>query len=48
MESDPYTALAYRGPGLVAGIMQGLARLLAVDGFASIADAVGVDHRAGQ
>ena len=42
-----YTALAYRGPGLVAGITRGLSRLLAADGFASIADAVGADHRAG-
>ena len=42
-----YTALAYRGPGLIAEITRGLARLLAADGFASIADAVGADHRAG-
>jgi len=40
-----YTALAYRGPGLVAEITRGLARLLAADGFASVADAVGADHR---
>ncbi len=42
-----YTALAYRGPGLIAEITRGLSRLLAADGFASIADAVGADHRAG-
>ena len=41
-----YTALVYRGPRLVGGITHGLARLLAADGFASLADAVGADHRA--
>ena len=41
-----YTALAYRGPRLIGEITQGLARLLAADGFASLADAVGADHRA--
>ena len=41
-----YTALAYRGPGLIGGITQGLARLLAADGFSALADAVGADHRA--
>ena len=40
-----YTALVYRGPRLVGEITQGLARLLAADGFASLADAVGADHR---
>ena len=40
-----YTALVYRGPRLVGEIAQGLARLLAADGFASLADAVGADHR---
>ena len=40
-----YTGLAYRGPGLIGEIAQGLARLLAADGFASLADAVGADHR---
>ena len=43
-----YTALAYRGPGLIAEITRGLARLLAADGFASLADAIGADHRAGR
>ena len=42
-----YTALAYRGPGLIGEITQGLARLLAADGFASLEQAVGADHRAG-
>ena len=41
-----YTALVYRGPRLVGEITQGLARLLAADGFASLADAIGADHRA--
>ena len=41
-----YTALVYRGPRLVGEITQGLARLLAADGFASVADSVGADHRA--
>ena len=37
----------YRGPRLIGEITQGLARLLAADGFASLAQAVGADHRAG-
>ena len=41
-----YTALVYRGPRLVSEITQGLSRLLAADGFASLSDAVGADHRA--
>ena len=41
-----YTALVYRGPRLVGEITQGLARLLEADGFASLAEAVGADHRA--
>ncbi|MDE0381258.1 MAG: quinone-dependent dihydroorotate dehydrogenase, partial [Rhodospirillales bacterium] len=41
-----YTALVYRGPRLVGEITLGLARLLAADGFASLAEAVGADHRA--
>jgi dihydroorotate dehydrogenase len=40
-----YTALVYRGPALVGEILDGLAALLARDGFASIADAVGAAHR---
>lgn len=40
-----YTALAYEGPGLVARIKRELAGLLARDGYASVADAVGADHR---
>lgn len=38
-----YTALVYGGPGLVQRIKDDLAALLRRDGFASIADAVGVD-----
>ncbi len=38
-----YTALVYEGPGLVTRIKRELAALLARDGFAHVADAVGVD-----
>jgi dihydroorotate dehydrogenase len=38
-----YTALVYEGPGLVGRIKRDLAALLARDGFASVADAVGAD-----
>ena len=40
-----YTALVYRGPALVSAVLDGLTGLLARDGFASIADAVGAEHR---
>ncbi|MGH7607817.1 MAG: quinone-dependent dihydroorotate dehydrogenase, partial [Gemmatimonadales bacterium] len=40
-----YTALIYHGPGLVGRIKRELATLLRGDGFASVADAVGADHR---
>ncbi|MDE1172952.1 MAG: quinone-dependent dihydroorotate dehydrogenase [Parvibaculaceae bacterium] len=40
-----YTALAFEGPGLVTRIKKDLAALLLADGFASIADAIGADHR---
>ncbi len=40
-----YTALVYEGPGLVERIKQGLAAKLRADGFTSIAQAVGADHR---
>lgn len=39
-----YTALVFQGPALIGRIKRGLAALLAGDGFASIADAVGADH----
>ena len=40
-----YTALVYEGPGLVERIKRGLAARLRTDGFTSIAQAVGADHR---
>ncbi len=38
-----YTGLVYGGLGLVGEILEGLDALLAADGFASVADAVGID-----
>ncbi len=38
-----YTGLVYRGPGLVQRIKSGLVKRLQADGFASIAEAVGMD-----
>jgi dihydroorotate dehydrogenase len=43
-----YTALVYEGPGLVREIAQGLAVLLKRDGFSSVMQAVGADHRFGR
>ncbi len=40
-----YTALVYHGPGLVNRIKRDLAGQLRADGFATIAEAVGADHR---
>lgn len=40
-----YTALIYRGPPLIPAILQGLADALERDGFSSVSDAVGADHR---
>jgi len=40
-----YTALIYQGPALIPVIAVGLAALLRRDGFASLAAAVGADHR---
>ncbi len=40
-----YTALVYEGTSLIGRIKTGLAGKLRVDGFASLADAVGADHR---
>lgn len=40
-----YTALAYEGPALVPRIKAQLAECLARDGYKSVADAVGADHR---
>ena len=38
-----YTALVYRGPGVVREITRGLAERLERDGFATVAEAVGAD-----
>jgi dihydroorotate dehydrogenase len=40
-----YTALVFHGPGLVETIKRDLAQLLRADGFAHVAEAVGVDER---
>ena len=40
-----YTAMIYEGPGLLRRIQRDLAIRLRADGFASIAEAVGADHR---
>jgi dihydroorotate dehydrogenase len=43
-----YTGLIYEGPGFVRRLNDGLARLLARDGFRSVAEAVGTEGRAGE
>ena len=40
-----YSALVYEGPGLVNEIARGLGDRLRIDGFSSINDVVGIDHR---
>jgi len=40
-----YTALVFDGPGLVGVIKRQLAECLRRDGYATVADAVGADHR---
>eukprot|EP00271_Cylindrocystis_brebissonii_P011893 TRINITY_DN29896_c0_g1_i1.p1 TRINITY_DN29896_c0_g1~~TRINITY_DN29896_c0_g1_i1.p1 ORF type:complete len:417 (-),score=54.29 TRINITY_DN29896_c0_g1_i1:279-1529(-) len=40
-----WTSLTYEGPGVVPRIKAELAELLKADGFESVADAVGADHR---
>jgi dihydroorotate dehydrogenase len=40
-----YTSMIYRGPWTMRNINRGLVALLARDGFATLADAVGADHR---
>jgi len=40
-----YSAMVYDGPGLVTRINRGVAGMLERDGFASVAEAVGADHR---
>jgi dihydroorotate dehydrogenase len=41
-----YSALIFRGPGLVGEIFAGLKRLIEADGFKTVAEAVGVGARA--
>jgi dihydroorotate dehydrogenase len=41
-----YTGLVYGGPGFVRSVNEGLAALLARDGFSRVAEAIGADHRA--
>ncbi len=40
-----YTGLVYQGPNLIAEIKQGLADFLRRDGYASLTQAIGADHR---
>lgn len=40
-----YSALVYEGPGLATDIKRGLIELMETDGFSTIADAIGADHR---
>lgn len=42
---EVYTALIYKGPGLFKELHRGLRQRLRVDGFASVSEAVGADHR---
>jgi dihydroorotate dehydrogenase len=42
-----YTGLIYGGPAFVRKLNEGLARLLARDGFTRVVEAVGADHRSG-
>ena len=39
-----YTALVFRGPGIVREINRGLCRLLERDGFSHLSEAIGADH----
>jgi len=43
-----YSALVFEGPALLGRIKRDLAALLKRDGFTSVADAVGADHREGK
>jgi len=40
-----YTALIYKGPGVLRSINKGLLELLKKDGFVNISEAIGADHR---
>ncbi|HEX8820587.1 MAG TPA: quinone-dependent dihydroorotate dehydrogenase [Archangium sp.] len=41
-----YTGFIYEGPGMVRRLLEGLGPLLARDGFRSVREAIGADHRA--
>jgi dihydroorotate dehydrogenase len=41
-----YTSFIYKGPGVIKELVEGIDALLRADGFSSIAEAVGADHRA--
>ncbi len=43
-----YSALVFEGPALIGEIKADLKRLLGADGFATVAEAVGAEHRAGE
>lgn len=43
-----YTALVFEGPGLISGILEGLAAMLKEDKFGTVAEAVGSAHASGQ
>nr|AYQ73116.1 quinone-dependent dihydroorotate dehydrogenase [Cohnella candidum] len=45
---EVYTALIYRGPGVLREIHKGLRERLKQDGYSRITQAVGADHRGGQ
>jgi len=40
-----YTGFIYEGPGMVRRLLEGLGPLLARDGFGSVREAIGADHR---
>ncbi|WP_257456407.1 quinone-dependent dihydroorotate dehydrogenase [Archangium lipolyticum] len=40
-----YTGFIYEGPGMVRRLLEGLGPLLARDGFRSVREAIGADHR---
>lgn len=40
-----YTGFIYEGPGMVRQLLEGLGPLLARDGFRSVREAIGADHR---
>lgn len=42
---EVYTAMIYRGPGMIPSIKKGLVRRLKADGFRSLSEAVGADLR---